>query len=349
MSVADGGDRRGARVLGNVELTADGDLDRLIGWRGARVRVHLLNNHGQMFNDLAGTLQGVDNIEVSERRTKLYEAWIEQRFAGDRVSLLIGEWDLNTEFYQNDSAGLLIAPAFGMGSELSATGPNGPSIFPSTALAVRVNVAIGQTGYLQAAIVNARAGVLGDAAGIDFSMNDGVLSIIEGGSRRSGKLAIGLWRYSRPQDDLRALDASGAPVRRISQGAYLIVERRLTGNDTRGVDFFLRAGISEGRTTAFHGGFQTGVLFRGPLAGRPDGQLSLGVAQGVLSTNFRDNLRDAGERPQPAETGFEITYLDQLTPFLAVQPDLQYIHRAYTNGGSRGVLVLGVRLIASFG
>lgn len=349
MSVADGGDTRGTRVLGNVELMADADLYRLIGWHGARMKIHLLNNHGGRPNDLAGTLQGVDNIEVADARTKLYEAWIEQGFADDRASLLFGLWDLNSEFYQNDAAGLLIAPAFGMGSELSATGPNGPSIFPSTALAARLNVSIAQSGYLRLAVLNARAGVLGDSAGVDFSMHDGVLIIAEGGSMRGGKLALGVWRYSRPQDDLRVLDANGMPARRIAQGVYLLAERHVLGDDKRGVDVFVRAGLSEGRTTAFHGGFQVGLLVHAPLPSRPDGQLSLGVAQGALSDEFRDNLRDAGMRSLPAETGFEVTYSDKITPFLSVQPDLQYIRRAYSDGGSRGALVVGVRLIASFG
>ncbi len=348
MGVAAGGDGRGARVLGNIELTADGDLERLVGWHGARVRLHLLNNHGSTFNDLAGTLQGVNNIEVTESRTKLYEAWVEQSFAGDRASLLIGLSDLNADFYQNDSAGLLIAPAFGIGSELSATGPNGPSIFPSTALTARVNVAVAKSGYIRAAVINARAGVLGDASGIDFSMRDGVLLIAEGGTTRGGKLAIGAWRYSRRQDDLRLLDGDGNPVRRVASGAYLLVDQRVSGDDAKGVDFFLRAGLSEGKTTPFHGGFQTGVLLRGLVPGRPDSQIALGVAHGLLATGFRDNLRDSGEQPDAAELGFEITYQDSLTSFLSIQPDLQYVRRAYAGAGDRDVLTLGMRLIASF-
>ncbi|WP_306286491.1 hypothetical protein [Sphingomonas sp. Ant20] len=41
-----GGDARGARVLDNLEVTADGDLDRLAGWRGARAHLHVLSNQG---------------------------------------------------------------------------------------------------------------------------------------------------------------------------------------------------------------------------------------------------------------------------------------------------------------
>ncbi len=110
-----------------------------------------------MPSDDAGTAQGVDNIEVSRQRARLFEAWVQQSFAGDKASVLAGLHNLNSEFYANDSAGLLIAPAFGIGSELAATGPNGPSIFPSTALAARVKWAPREDLYLQAAALNASA------------------------------------------------------------------------------------------------------------------------------------------------------------------------------------------------
>lgn len=348
VGVASGGEQRGRRVLGNLELTADGDLGRLIGWHGARAHLHLLDNHGNGLNNLAGTVQGIDNIEVSNGRLKLYEAWVEQSFAGGRASLLLGLSDLNADFYQNDAAGLLIAPAFGIGSELSATGPNGPSIFPSTAMTARLNLSLGKSGYVRVAAVNARAGVLGDDGGVDMSLRDGALLIAEAGTTRGGKLALGVWRYTRRQDDLRATDGMGNPVRRISMGAYALVDQRLVGDDARGLDLFVRAGLSDGKTTSFAGGFQAGVLARGLIKGRPDGQLSFGVAHGVLSRAYRDTLREEGEIPDSAETGFEITYQDRLAPFLSVQPDLQYIRRAFPGGGRRGTWVVGLRLIASF-
>lgn len=349
IGVAAGGDARGAGVLGNLELTADGDLSRLVGWRGARVHVHLLSNHGRAINDLAGTVQGIDNIEVTDGRTKLYEAWIEQRFANDRLSLLVGLSDLNTDFYQNDAAGLLIAPAFGIGSELAATGPNGPSIFPSTALTARLSVAVTPSTYLRAAVVDARAGVLGDDAGVDLTMQDGALLIAEGGiTRGGGKVALGLWQYTRRQDDLYALDPTGAPRRRIARGAYALLEQRLAGSDTRGLGMFVRAGLSEGQTTPFRGGLQAGLLANGMIPGRPDAQVSFGVAHALLSAGMKAQLRDAGDRPDAGETGLELTYQDRVAPFLWVQPDVQYIRRGHGSSTARDTLVFGLRIIAAF-
>ena len=334
IGVAAGGEARQSGVLDNLELTADADLARLVGWHGAKARVHLLSNQGRAINDAAGTLQGIDNIEVADGRVKLYEAWIEQAFAGGRAALLVGLADLNADFYQNDGAAILMAPAFGVGSELAATG---------------LNVTIGTSGYARAAVVNARAGVLGDQYGVDLTMHDGALLIAEAGSTRGGKLAVGVWRYTRRQDDIRVVDVDGNPVHRAAMGAYLLVDQHIAGGDAHALSLFLRAGMSEGKTTPFRGGFQIGAHIRGVVPGRPEGRLSFGLAHGLLSSGYRANVADTGERAASAENGIEITYQDRLAPFLTIQPDLQYIRRACTEGGDRDTLVLGLRMIATFG
>lgn len=345
--VAQGADADRVFLLHDAELTADVDFDRLIGARGLTGGVHLLATAGGAANDAAGTLQGINNIEVSAHRAKLYEAWLEQAI-GDRASLRLGLTDLNADFYQNDSAGLLIAPAFGIGSELAATGPNGPSIFPSTALTARLSFKLGESGYARAAVVDAKSGVLGDPDGVDFTMRDGALLIAEAGTTAIGKLAVGAWRYTRRQDDIHAITPTGEPVKRIAAGAYLLADHQVAGSEGHAVNLFLRAGISEGRTTPFRGGFQAGVLFEAPIAGRPDGQLSFGVQQGFLSDGFRDALADEGYRSNPGEWGLELTYADKIAPFLTVQPDVQYVRRAYGEGKSRGTVVFGLRLTAEF-
>jgi len=179
-------------VLDDLNVAAMLDLEALAGWKGATFYVDMLNNLGGMPNDRAGTLQGINNIEVGSHRLRLFEAWLEQKL-GSRTSVRVGLYDLNSEFYANDSAGLLVAPAFGVGSEIAATGPNGPSIFPSTALAVRVDQGVGKSGYVRAAVLNATAGTLGDPQGVNLTFDDGALLIGEAGvAGERGKLGIGL-------------------------------------------------------------------------------------------------------------------------------------------------------------
>ncbi|MFT4255155.1 MAG: carbohydrate porin [Caulobacter sp.] len=338
----DGGAALRGRVLDDLTLGADLDLEKAAGWTGARAHALLLSNSGGAPNDDAGSIQGVDNIEVSRHRVRLYEAWIEQDLAGGRGSVRAGLYDLNSEFYANDSAGLLIAPAFGIGSELAATGPNGPSIFPSTSLAVRLAWTPSERVYVQAAALNAHAGVLGDPGGIDFHMNDGALLIAEGGwtglgKTETGKVAFGVWRYTRKQDDIRDLAPTGDPAKRKAQGAYVLLERGLTraeGEDAvRRATAFARLGVSDGDTTPFQGGWQAGIKVEHVFEARPDSAFSLGVNQAYLTRKYRANAADEGRDLGDTESAIEVTYADKLGR-LTLQPDLQYVIRP---GGDRAM------------
>lgn len=314
-------------LLDNLDVTADLDLARLVGWGGATGHVHLLNNFGGMPNNTARTLQGIDNIEVGSQRVRLFEAWLEQGL-GSRASMRVGLYDMNSEFYSNDAAAVLLAPAFGVGSEIAATGPNGPSIFPSTALSLRLETRVGARGYARAAIINAEARTIGDPRGVDMKFHKGGLLIGEMGIDRGSKVAVGAWTYTRRQDDIGAVDPAGAPLRRQAHGGYVIFQQPLNDpNGARATQAFVRAGVSDGHTTAFRGGWQAGFLVARPLPSRPDGLLSIGANQAYLARDYRRLLRDDGTGAARAESAIELTYADSILPHVTLQPDLQWVLR----------------------
>lgn len=106
---------------------------------------------------------------------------------------------------------------------------------------------------------------------------------------------------------------------------------------------FFRAGVSDGDTTPFSGGWQSGVLIERVFDGRPDSALSFGVNQGVLSDGYRQNQIDLGAPMDDNELQFEITYSDKIGSHLTIQPDLQWVRNP---GGDRSIddtIVAGVR------
>lgn len=337
------GETRGARYLDNLDLMAALDLDRAVGWQGGSAFVSLLNNLGGRPNDLAGTLQGVNNIEVGTPDLHLYQAWFQQNFAGDRLSVLVGKYDLNSEFYSGDAAAHLIAPAFGIGSELAATGPNGPSIFPRTDLAIRLRAG-DERRYVQAVAIRAPRGTA------DTGRVRSTLFVAEGGLHGSTAIGIGGWAYSRRQPRIAPPGVTLAEGTAASHGVYLLVEQDLAGEADKPGHWraFARAGLSDGRTTPFAGGFQIGLTGRGIVPLRPDSQLSIGVASADLSTPYR-RANPVGEPPLTGSEGMvELTYSDRIAPFLTLQPDVQYVRRP---GGLRDVddaVVLGLRAIVEW-
>lgn len=343
--VVSGGVSRAGRYLDNLLVALDGDLEQAVGWRGARLHVSGLYNGGGEPNALAGTLQGVDNIEVGAQGARLFEAWIEQDLGGS-ASLLAGLYDLNSEFYATEASGLLIAPPFGIGSELASTGPNGPAIFPSSSLAARLRVGDSDALYGQVAVVNADARTLGDHGGVDTTLDEGVLGIAEAGVGGPVRYALGVWRYDQRQEDIRDLTPAGDPDHSRAQGAYALAEGRLYGAaapDGPQIDAFARLGLSDGDTTDFKGGWQAGVLMRQVFAARPEGQLSFGLHQGWLSDKARANFADAGLNPGRHEEGLELTYADTIGRF-GIQPDIQLIRNPGGLRDADDVVVVSLRV-----
>lgn len=344
----------GVRYVDLASLVAEVDLEAAGGWRGGRLVVEGIAGTGQRPNDLAGTLQGINNSEVARNRAKLYQFYLEQALADWPVTLRAGFIDLNAEFYSNEAAGLLIAPAFGIGSELAATGPNGPAIFPSTALTAAVRIEPTPASYAAFALVNAEAGVLGDVGGVRPMFEHGALLIGEAGWTGTGKIALGAWTYTREQDDLRLTDEAGAPLGQRARGGYVLFEWPLGAaiapapEAPRKASLFLRAGLSDGDTTPYRGGWQAGVLVNAVLPGRPDSRLSLGANQAFLADKYRLNEAEAGNPLRSAETGLEVILADQVAPWLNLQADAQYVRNPSRAPGARDAVVLGLRFVFAF-
>jgi len=313
------------------------DLERL-GGPSVNVYGSVLTNAGGKANNAAGTLQGVDNIEVAQASTRLFELWAETDLAG--VGTRAGLYDLNSEFYSTPTAALFLAPAFGIGSELSSTGPNGPSIFPSTALAMRARKQLSSVLTFKFAVLDAKAGVLGDPGGIDVSFKHGVLFISELEWEGFVHTSVGAWHYSRKQEEI-----ANPAERKAAYGAYISVERPLWGNEHTSFSGtgFLRAGMSDGDTTPFNGGWQAGLLLNRVLPGRPNSTVAFGVFQGRLGAKEKDDLRNNGIQASSSETGFELTASDQVTPWLRIQPDIQVIHNPNADGSRNDAWVATLR------
>ncbi|HEV8341012.1 MAG TPA: carbohydrate porin [Candidatus Binatia bacterium] len=94
-----GGLRRGTTYLGNLNLQLTLDAQRLAGWPGATVFLYGLGTHGGHPSTFVGDAQGVSNIEAATK-WKIEEGWIQQNLFGNRFSVLIGRYDLNSEFYR---------------------------------------------------------------------------------------------------------------------------------------------------------------------------------------------------------------------------------------------------------
>lgn len=342
----DGGAKTGSRANGDVDLVMSLDGERLFGSHGTTASFYVLGNHGGRINDLVGSLQGVDNMEVPTTAWKLYEAWIDQLFWNDNASIRVGLYDLNSEFDVTDASGLFLGPTYGIDNAFAATGQNGPSIFPTTSLGARLLVNPSDTTYIQAAILD---GVPGDPAEprgthVNLHDDDGSLLAVEAGfqSEGEGKLGIGAWRYTED------LPAPVSAITDTSQGIYVLAERPLAHSAEEGgyaLTGFARAALSDGEVSLFQYSWSTGIHVASLIPGRPDGQFGVGISGATLS----EALQPSGSPDQEdAEYALEVTYGDMLMPWLWVQPDFQYIINPGIDPALGDAVVAGVRVALSF-
>ena len=334
---ASGGLKQGTRYLDNLDIVAEADMERLVGWKGALIHVYGLYNNGKSLNVLMGDAQVASNIETGVKAVRLYEAWIDQKI-GDRVSVRAGLYDLNSEFDALDASGLFMGSAHGIGPDISQSGENGPSIFPSTSLAARIAVSPAQGWIVRAAILD---GVPGNPArpghtAIKLGNGDGALLIGEvEAPLPKGKLLFGHWRYTQKISDLTGMAKRG------NDGFYVRGEAKLTSESDhpdQGVSGFFRLGLADGRINQFNRIASVGLNYTGPFAGRNNDQFGLAIATAATSQSYRQSVLSTR-----SETAIELTYRAPLTNWLTVQPNIQYVINPGTNPAVRNALAFGLR------
>ena len=130
-----GGAKQANAYNDNLDLKAAIDGEKAFGIQGNKALIYFINNFGTKPNAReVGSTQGVDNIEPGINTFKLYEAWMDQSFLDNKLSVLVGLHDLNSEFYLTDNSSNFIKPSFQIGQDFAQSGQNGPSIFPTTSL-----------------------------------------------------------------------------------------------------------------------------------------------------------------------------------------------------------------------
>jgi porin len=273
--VSSGGLRSDSAWLGNVDLTLEADLG------DGTAFIYVLGNdgHGGPPSALIGDIQATSNIEAPDT-WKLYEAWYEHDFGS--WSALAGLHDYNGEFDVLEYGQLFTNSSFGIGPDISQVGP---SIFPTTALGLRLRVEPCPVSYLQAAVYDGSPGdpdnvnrtqvILGEGDGQFYALEMGISNDAE----RYYKLALGAWHRSASDET----------------GGYLLAESA-TWEGGPGVFFRLGSGRDRGQQVGAYWG--AGFNWTGLIPTRPDDTFGLAVGH----ARFGDQFRDAN-----AETAIELT------------------------------------------
>jgi porin len=363
-----GGIKNGTVWIGHTEARLQLDLEKLLGWESTIAYFKYLSNLGSKFNThYVGGFTGVDNIEVARNTAQFDDAWIEKSFFKGRFSLRAGLYSIDSEFYVTETSSLFMAPPYGMANEIAQT--HTPAIFPLGALALRSKYTTpGENFYVQAALLDGVAGDPNNPYGthIRLGHGEGTMSIVEfgytprdetptgeAGKSRSpndaeveavlfNKTAVGIWCYTRQAEDVN----SAVTRHKRNHGTYVLAERTLYSekdHPSQGLAGFMRFGTASESVNQVDWTASFGLRYQGLIPGRND-DIS-GIAVTVNHEGDRFRRANGGDS---AETDWEMTYRMQIRPWMALQPNLQYIINPGMDKALENVWVVGLRTEVDF-
>lgn len=334
--VLDGGVRRSSETMTIADLNLTLDLETVAGWQGASVFADLYWTDGDSISALAGDVQGVSNIEA-DNRFQLAELWYEQVMFDGALRLKVGKIEANSEFAFVDAAGEFINSSAGFSPTLIAL-PTFPDPSTGIILSWSPNDRFSLTaGFMDGAatVDGVTTGDLGPSTFFDDDVSDDYVWMLEANlSWDGGRAGVGVWhhtgdfaRFSGGMDD-------GAT------GFYALAEHRVwSPGDDRGIDLFAQFGLADDEVSEVEYHLSLGAAWWGPFEGRPGDSVGLYASTAFMSepAGFTDD-----------ETVIELYYNFQVTPAVAIKPDIQYV---IDPGGSSAVddaLVAGVRVQVTF-
>ncbi|MBM2814744.1 MAG: hypothetical protein HW421_1506 [Ignavibacteria bacterium] len=360
-SIISGNNPKKSSYLDNFDITLDIDLAKLTGWDGASIYFHGIGSHGRDPAELEGIRQGVSNI-AAPNTWKIFQLFMEQKLLNDKLSILLGMFDLNTHYDVKIVESLFINPSHGIGTDFSQSGRNGPSVFPSASLGIRLRATPLKNNYIQFAVLDGVPGHPNDPNGtyINLDKSDGLLVCCELGYVKGNKkciiscddddkhqpytkLGIGTWFYTQGlYHVLKNPD---------NWGFYLLLEQDIYQDETNPSERLSitgRFGIADDRVNQFDNFISGSISFNGIFTDSDRDQLGFAFSYAHNSYLFRTEREQKGLNTDDFEKIYELTYKYLITANIGIQPDIQYIISPSKLEYPAKPLIFGVRLILMF-
>ncbi len=348
-----GGLDQGTRFESLADFGGDLDLERLVGWRGARFAINWHDYRGGKPSEaLVGPFgsRSVSGLEA-EDAFRFFEIYLEQTLFDGRLRAKIGQLALDSDFMKTPRAALFLNSIFE--DFVSDVAASDFAVYPLAAGGAFLEAAPTERERVRVGAYSADTGRdQGDNIGFDwsFSNSQGASVLVELATERRpfglrGNYLVGLVMQTGNVEDFR--DGGMADG---LYAIYLGLDQTLfqgRGDGARDLGVFLHAvSAPQDHRSAFRWLTNGGFALTGPLPGRPRDVLGLAFSYMDFRRSFLRRRRAAGEPRTSSEWIFELTYRAQLAGWLTLQPDLQYV--VDPNLGRRNALVLGLRTVIEF-
>ncbi|PNU06419.1 carbohydrate porin [Novosphingobium guangzhouense] len=372
LAAISGADSKDLIHSGQIALITDFDMEKLVGWQGAKLRASLAYRDGDNINDESGVsaLFGPQEIFGRGHYLRLTQFWLDQSLANGKVALRIGRLAPGEDFQATEcSFNNLSFCANQAGNFVADYWYN----WPISQWGVAAQVNLGGDKYVKAGAyqVNPR-NLRGDfLVVLSPKGGTGVLTPFEFGwtptsaSGLIGEYKIGGWYSSADRKDVY-YDIDGNPASVTGQpfgersgawGAFFSAVRQITRGDgtspKSGLRAIVKGSIADVQTSRVDRTLVGTLVYTGPFKGRPADDIGLGIAFNHLNdriARYRAESLALGEDsllPGGTERTIEAYYSFQFGKHLMVRPDVQWIHSPGGIDQRDDVLIVGSRIVVS--
>jgi porin len=327
-----GGIKTGSLYQGVLLMTLDLNSDKLLGYHGGTFHVGSLwlNGAKPFSDDYVGDLNKVNLIDFPNS-FRLWEMYYQQKFAGDKLTVKLGDMVVDHDFiapeYYNSLASInfinqtFFFPTMAFDVWDIPGFPARHHGLPSTPFAapgVLVRWDPSPKFYAQAAVYSGDPDTTSSGTRFNMSQEEGALSYYELGylpnhgtndTGLGGSYKIGAWLHTGDFDDIRdgyvnaGLQAAGGPsfpvrLRHFNYGGYFLGEQQLyreIGKDDpaqQGLVGFFRASAAPADRNLAEYGFDGGVVYKGLFPHRDWDTLGLAGSYLRISDDIRHGQRD---------------------------------------------------------
>jgi carbohydrate-selective porin OprB len=331
---ATGGLTRCGAARGLLDLNFRLDTQPTIGIEGGTLFAQYFFRHGPQGSDYVGDLHGFDNMDA-ERFSKIEEFWYEQFFLAGLLRVKAGQVDANAEFAFVESAGEFLNASAGYSPTLA-----GLPTYPDPRLSL--NLSVYPTRYLYAS-----TGVYGESLygtgsfSRPYWLAEIGITKPASGTWGTGRLALGGWFDTASLERFDGQQQSGA------SGFYAVTEHRIwreqpdDPQDEQGLSVFAQYGLGDPRVSPFANHLSAGVSATGMLPGRESDLIGVRWSRAFLSQASAAGF-------QRDESVWELFYQFQVTEFLAIKPDFQWIQHPGGVATRADAVVATLRLTLEF-
>lgn len=321
-----GGNRSGGNYMQGLDASLSIDADKL-GWRGAHFYFEAFGVTGKSLFDQAGAFSAPSAIDgfLAMNTFRLYQAFYEQRLY--RTDVLLGIYDPQTQFAATRPMDVFFNRAFAWSAPLTTAGNQAGlnlPLYPNSELGLRIKHEITDQLTAKFGLLNAQADNPTPPWNTDVVFNSkyGAFAIgeLDYMPMARTKIMAGYWALTGKFTSLDRLNADGAPHQYYgtSGGYFGGATRVYTIEGGRGVDVFANFGFANADVNVVDKSVSGGMTVMGPFEARPHDKLGLAIGYSHIS-------QQSAFKAYNYELPIELTYRAQLTDWLTVQPNIQYI------------------------